>query len=175
MNIDVRRPKDDEYGAIVALQDKYVAANLDEKAKAGGFLSARFSPEQFRKVDERLRLIVGAEGNSIVAFLCSWLLEDCREQPIVSAMLAAEGMDTYALKACVAGPVCIDESQRGKGLLKLLYDKLASELTGRYVRMLIFVDVTNAGSIRAHEKIGFKTVVEFSRSEKQYVGMAKDV
>lgn len=78
------------------------------------------------------------------------------QAPVVLAMLAA-----YAGRenAYVYGPVCIAASERGQGLLALLYSAMR-EQHGR-AEAVLFIRRDNIGSLRAHERLGMREVAAF--------------
>ena len=56
------------------------------------------------------------------------------------------------------GQICIDKNYRGKGLFEILYQKHKSEYSKKYQLLITEISTSNYLSIRAHEKIGFKTI-----------------
>ena len=78
------------------------------------------------------------------------------QAPVVLAMLAAyAGND----KAYVYGPVCITDSERGQGLLALLYSAMREWHGG--AEAVLFIRRDNIGSLRAHERLGMREVAAF--------------
>jgi predicted GNAT family acetyltransferase len=55
------------------------------------------------------------------------------------------------------GPVCVAESERGKGLARALFEELRARLPGRPA--MLFVRADNAASLRAHRKMGMHDLV----------------
>ena len=78
------------------------------------------------------------------------------QAPVVLAMLAA-----YAGRenAYVYGPVCLADSERGRGLLALLYSAMREQQGG--AEAVLFIRRDNIGSLRAHERLGMREVAAF--------------
>jgi L-amino acid N-acyltransferase YncA len=85
------------------------------------------------------------------------------QAPVVLAMLAA-----YAGRenAYVYGPVCIADSERGQGLLALLYSAMREQHGG--AEAVLFIRRDNIGSVRAHERLGMREVAAFAFDGAQF-------
>ena len=57
------------------------------------------------------------------------------------------------------GPVCVAETERGKGLAGALFEELQSYMRGRSA--MTFVRADNAPSLRAHRKMGMRELGTF--------------
>ena len=57
------------------------------------------------------------------------------------------------------GPVCVAETERGKGLAAALFDILQTHMGGRPA--MTFVRADNAPSLRAHRKMGMQDLGTF--------------
>jgi len=78
------------------------------------------------------------------------------QAPVVLAMLAAYAGSENAY---VYGPVCIADSERGHGLLALLYAAMRAQ-HGR-AEAVLFIRRDNIGSLRAHARLGMREVAAF--------------
>jgi len=67
-----------------------------------------------------------------------------------------KALDTY--KYYVMGQVCVSKNYRGLGLFDQLYQKHREVYSNEYDFILTEVSVRNKRSLRAHERVGFKTV-----------------
>ncbi|UQV43606.1 hypothetical protein KIV45_16835 [Janthinobacterium lividum] len=85
------------------------------------------------------------------------------QAPVVLAMLAA-----YAGRenAYVYGPVCIADSERGQGLLALLYSAMREQHGG--AEAVLFIRRDNIGSLSAHERLGMREVADFAFDGAQF-------
>ena len=85
------------------------------------------------------------------------------QAPVVLATLAAYAGSENAY---VYGPVCIAESERGQGLLALLYSAMRAQHGG--AEAVLFIRRDNIGSLRAHERLGMREVAAFAFDGAQF-------
>ncbi|MGK5075525.1 N-acetyltransferase family protein [Janthinobacterium sp. ZB1P44] len=124
----------------------------------GGSLTGEFSRDNVASMAAGQSPVVVARraaDGPVVGVLFS-AAQATAQAPVVLAMLAAyRGSDT----AYVYGPVCIADSERGQGLLSLLY----SAMRARHgdAEAVLFIRRDNIGSLRAHERLGMREVAAF--------------
>ena len=97
---------EDDLEGILALQDR-------NQPDWGGTLSARFSREWFKAAIATMPVVVARYEGRVVGYLVSSPLSANADVPIVQAMLAAY---RGARDAYVYGPICVEETKRGRGL-----------------------------------------------------------
>lgn len=85
------------------------------------------------------------------------------QAPVLQAMLAAHAASENAY---VYGPVCIAASERGQGLLALLYSAMRQLHGG--AEAVLFIRRDNLGSRRAHERLGMREVAGFDFDGAQF-------
>lgn len=122
----------------------------------GGSLTGEFPPA---KVEAMIRggmpVVVARREERVVGVLFSAAV-DAPGPPSVRAMLGAwPGSPT----AYIYGPVCIADTERGRGLLPRLYAVLREQLPRR--EAILFIRRDNLASIRAHERLGMREVAGF--------------
>ncbi|MQR00592.1 GNAT family N-acetyltransferase [Glaciimonas soli] len=83
--------------------------------------------------------------------------------PSVLAMLAVWPGEPDAY---VYGPVCIAESERGRGLLPQLYAELLKHCANR--EAVLFIRNDNIGSLKAHERLNMHKVGSFILENDDY-------
>ena len=177
--MNFRRAAQDDLSAILGLLEANLADNLSVEERKSGFLSAKFTRAQVAEMANDLGIIVADDGRGIVGFVCASPLEFNRQFPLLAAMLQHFDRLHYGgkpLSACPAfmyGPVCVDRSQRGKGLLRGLYERLLIEVTGKYDVGVAFVARGNPHSLRAHvDGLGMADVGEFEFGGRAYAIVA---
>ncbi|MGK5048732.1 N-acetyltransferase family protein [Janthinobacterium sp. GB4P2] len=124
----------------------------------GGSLTGEFSRDKVAAMaDGQSPVIVAlhAADGPVVGVLFSAATATV-QAPVVLAMLAAYAGSENAY---VYGPVCIADSERGQGLLALLYSAMR-EQHGR-AEAVLFIRRDNIGSLRAHERLGMREVAAF--------------
>jgi len=134
---------------ILDLQDR----NLAER---GGALSTGFSRAWFEGVIAAMPVILARRAGRLAGYLVSSPLAIYGQVAIVQAMLRAY---PGAPDAYVYGPICVDETERGRGLAGLLFADLRARLPGR--EGVLFIRRDNAPSLRAHARMGMREVGAF--------------
>jgi predicted GNAT superfamily acetyltransferase len=146
--IAVATPTD--IAGIVALQD-------ENQPEHGGILSVRFPRAWIEGAVADQSIIVARRNGAIAGYVISGELAAQTHVPVIQAMLRAyrPPAGTY-----MYGPVCIAQSERGKGIAGALFESLRARLPGR--DSITFIRADNAVSRRAHAKMGMKEVAEFT-------------
>lgn len=100
-------------------------------------------------------IVVATEQETLTGVLFSAEKRDASAPPAVAMLQAYPGEPN----AYVYGPVCIDASMRGKGILEKLVGCLEKAVGGR--QGILFINAGNEASLRAHERLGMRRVAEF--------------
>lgn len=155
IHIDVATETDID--AIMALQ----AANQTSR---GGMLSAELPRSRIVAMMRAMPLIVARNGQGIAGFLMAAPRAMSADIPIVKAMFAAYAgsRDAY-----VYGPICVDATERGKGLAQAMFARLKQQLPTR--EGVLFIRGDNEASLKAHIRMGMREVAGFEFSESTYV------
>src|SRR5471032_137964 len=131
----------------------------------GGSLTGEFPYEKVVQMAEGGAPVIVARrvaGGPVVGVLFS-AAKDTAQAPALLAMLEA-----YAggPSAYVYGPVCIADSERGQGLLALLYEAMRARHPGG--EAVLFIRRDNIGSLRAHQRLGMAEVAGYVLDGEQY-------
>ena len=113
--------------------------------------------------------------DSVVGFLCAFQSNFDHQSPVIRKMIEKSQLAEYqgklinTYRTFYYGPVCIDRSQRGRGLLQALYEILKREIASRFDFGIAFVAKNNVRSLRAHEeKLRMTRVGDFEVAGKSY-------
>jgi predicted GNAT family acetyltransferase len=68
------------------------------------------------------------------------------------------------------GPVCVAETQRGKGLAGELFQVLQTHMAGRPA--MTFIRADNTPSLRAHRKMGMSELGAFVTDDVSYIALS---
>ena len=139
----------DDIDAILNLQER----NLPDR---GGTLSARFSHAWFKAAIAAMPVIVARRAGRVVGYLVSSPLAAQAEVPVVQAMLHAY---PGASDAYVYGPICVEKTERGRGVAGRMFAALRARLAGR--EGVLFIRRDNDASLQAHARMGMCEVAEF--------------
>lgn len=137
----IAQATEDDVDAIVDLQERNLLS-------AGGTLSARFSAEWFGAAIQAMPVIV-ARGAALVGYLISSPVSAFAEVAVVQAILKKY---RGASDACIYGPICVDEVERGRGVANSMFAFLRARLPGR--EGILFIRRDNMASLRAHTRMG---------------------
>ena len=175
MALVFRRLNDEDHAGVLALQEANLFDNLSAAARKEGFLSARFSREQFVRMDRDVGVLVARDAEPVVGYLCASGVELNRQFPLLLAMIERYSQVTFRGRALadqktfVYGPVCVDRAHRGCGVLRGLFRALLREIPGRFDVGVAFVAEDNQRSLAVHiAGLGMDDVGEFEFKGKRY-------
>lgn len=150
-NIIIKVATSEDLDGIIKLQKENQIAQ-------GGSLSAELSYTQIKEMMSDMPQIVALADNQIVGFLLttSQSVNKKRNVAIVDAMFASfkGNKDSY-----IYGPICVSNSQRGKGLAQLLFKELLNKKPNK--EGILFIKSDNEASLKAHKKMGMYKVSSF--------------
>jgi hypothetical protein len=73
------------------------------------------------------------------------------------------------------GPVCIDKSVRGSGLLEEIFDFSREHMAKRFPILVTFINKINPRSYAAHtRKLGLEVIQEFEYNSNRYYELVYD-
>ena len=160
---------------MLALQEDNLFDNLPPEARRDGFLSARFTREQFAQMDADVAVVVAADAGRVAGYLCASGIDFNRQFPLLAAMIARYpdlsfgGRPLSEQTTCVYGPACVDRGFRRRGVLRGLYQALLHELAGRFDSGVAFVSKDNPRSLAAHvDGLRMSDIGEFEFKTRQY-------
>jgi len=164
-----------DYEQVLALQEVNLFDNLSDEARRNGYLSARFSAEDFARMDQDVAVIVAADDATLAGYACASSVELSRKVPILSAMidrfdeLALHGVTLARLRVFVSGPVCVAQQYRGSGVLRGLHRTANAQAAARYDAGVGFVAKSNPRSHAAHVRgLGMQSIGEFRYNANAY-------
>jgi len=138
-----------------------------ESARHGGALWGDFPAERIRAWIERnqqdqmpVLLAEGEQGLVAVVFTGASHRQD-DPLPALMAGLHQGGAPFYFY-----GPVCIHPRARGQGLLGALKAELDRRLPG--LKPLLFIQATNAASMKAHQRLGLSIEASFEHQGHRF-------
>lgn len=138
--------------------DGIIKLQTANQASQGGTLSGGLTANQIQEMMSDMPQIVAIVNNEIVGFLLttSQAVNNNRKVPIVDAMSAAY---TGSADSYIYGPICVSQTQRGKGLAQLMFQQLLKIEPNR--EGMLFIKSDNIASLKAHEKMGMHKVSNF--------------
>jgi GNAT superfamily N-acetyltransferase len=156
----IARALNSDVAGIVLLQE----SNMRDK---GGALSVRLPPDWLEAAIAQMPIMAARRNGTIVGYVVSSALSAQAEIPIVAAMLRAY---PGAPGAYIYGPICVAETERGRGLAAAMVEALRRQLPGR--EGFTFIRADNAVSREVHRKLGMREAAHFTHEGTGYVVVA---
>jgi len=154
---------------ILDLQNANHRENLSsELKKRNGFVTVKHDLELLKKMKNCAQQIVALENNQVVGYALAMHNELKNAVPVLMPMfdvfegIEYENSTLEKLNYYVMGQICVAEAYRGKGVFKALYEKHKEVYAPHHDLCITEVSSSNPRSMRAHEKVGFKTIHTFS-------------
>jgi len=162
---------------ILALQERNLFANLSEADRGDGFVTTIFTPtliQEFVAIDG---VFVAEHADRVVgyAFGGPWSMYDRWPIfPVMTANFPTLWFDHQPLNRETSfqyGPICLDRSVRGSGLLPQLFATVCAAFTP--LIGTTFINRRNARSMRAHTRtLGLTVVDHFEFNDQSYAILA---
>jgi hypothetical protein len=168
--------------ATLKLHAKYQVDNIAQEDKADGFVTTSFTKEELTQlILEEQGLFIAKNEDEVLAYIMagSWgfwsqwamfeyMIADLENLEYLGETLSTENSYQY-------GPVCIDKSIRGSGMLEHLFDMARVEMAKRYPILVTFVNKINTRSYEAHKrKLGLTVIQEFKYNGNEYYQFVHD-
>ncbi len=157
---------------ILALQKKNLpdAIAADEK-RDQGFVTVRHDLTLLEAMHERYPHVIAKSQNQVIGYALV-MLKSFRERiPILIPMFEEIDRLSYAGKGLaeaayvVMGQICIDKAFRGQGVFAGLYEYMKKQCQEKFDFVITEVAISNTRSLRAHSKVGFTLLKEYTASD----------
>lgn len=167
---------------VLDLQSKYHVDTILQEDKKDGFVTTAFTKENLEKlIREEKGLHVVEIKSKIVAYVmvASWdywsnwpffvhMIEHLHELSYLGQVLNKENSYQY-------GPICIDKSVRGQGVLEEIFEFSRKQMKDRYPILITFINKINPRSYAAHvNKLNLEVIHEFEYNNNQYDELVYD-
>lgn len=153
---------------ILELQQRNLAANLDDaELRSQGFVTVRHTEEDLRKMNSIERHVIAVHNNRVIAYLLAMTPASRHDIPVLVPMfnmidsIAYHDQPVANAKYIVVGQACVDKSHRGTGVFDKIYNYYARSFRSRYDYIVTEIDARNTRSLKAHNRVGFRTVKEY--------------
>jgi GNAT superfamily N-acetyltransferase len=157
--------KTDELEQILVLQQQNLrGVNNATTEKEQGFVTVTHTLEILRQMHQLAPGII-VKDDDILAGFALVMLKECSDLvPELFSLYAGLNKLQYKGKPLseyhfyVMGQVCVAAAYRGKGIFDMLYHKHREVYQHKYDFVLTEIATRNTRSMRAHERVGFKTI-----------------
>lgn len=180
MNLEIAKVEDID--KVLELHDRYQIDSINEDDKKDGFITTVFTKEELTTLieEENGLFIVKKEGEVVAYCMCaSWqfwskwpmfihMMKDLPKLEYLGQTLSVDNSYQY-------GPVCVDKSVRGSGVLEKLFDFAREEMNKKYPILVTFINKINQRSYEAHtRKLGLEVIQEFDFNNNNYYELVYD-
>jgi hypothetical protein len=167
---------------ILALHYRYQINSINEDDKKDGFVTTAFTKEQLTYLIEHEKgVFIARKEGEVVAYVMSASWDFWSAWPIFEQMLQSLEALTYLGQKITAqnsyqyGPVCVDKSVRGSGILERLFEFAREQMSKRYPILVTFINKINPRSFNAHtQKLGLEVIAEFEFNNNHYYELVYD-
>ncbi|HKO81297.1 MAG TPA: GNAT family N-acetyltransferase [Chitinophagaceae bacterium] len=150
---------------ILQLQEENLAKNIDEtEIQSQGFVTLRHDLNILEQMHGLAPSIIIKDDDKVVAYALT-MLRECRQLiPDLEPMFALIDKLSWCGKPLndhsfyVMGQVCVAKPYRGQGLFDELYKHHKKIYQSEFDLIITEIATRNQRSIRAHERVGFKTI-----------------
>jgi GNAT superfamily N-acetyltransferase len=150
---------------ILRLQKENLKQSIDEaEMKTQGFVTIHHDLDTLSQMHGLAPSVIIKDNNEVVAYALT-MLRDCRQLiPDLETMFALfdklnwSGKPLNDYSFYVMGQVCVAKAYRGQGLFDELFRHHKKIYQSQFDLFITEIATRNRRSIRAHERVGFKTI-----------------
>ncbi|WP_010177408.1 GNAT family N-acetyltransferase [Aquimarina agarilytica] len=153
---------------ILAIQKENHLDNVSiSNKKERGFVTVKHDFEVLKKLNSKARQIIVSDKNEVIGYALVMLKEFKDLIPVLIPMFTLfesiqyRGKKLSELNYYVMGQICIADGYKRKGLFEKLYLKHKEVYSEQFEYCITEVSSSNIPSMKAHEKVGFKTISTF--------------
>ncbi len=174
-NFNFRRAKPADFPQVLAIQSQNLRWNLDETQQQQGFLSVEYGAKDLAAINDGLGIFVATQGDRLLAYAMAETNEFAASVPIIAQMVSRfhgarfEEQSLLDLRYLIYGPVCIDRTARGAGLLNGLLRAMSAALSTEFDLGIAFIAQSNLHSYHAHvRKNNMRVIDEFEFDGRRF-------
>jgi L-amino acid N-acyltransferase YncA len=157
---------------ILILQFENLKINLtDQEIAQQGFVTVKHDLDLLREMNDAYPHIVAKSEGRVVGYAFVMLKSIAHKVPILGNLFAKinqvnfRGLPLKQSSFFVMGQICIEKGYRGKDIFSGLYQTMKGQMQDHFQYIITEVAAKNTRSIRAHEKVGFESILKYP-SEK---------
>ncbi len=172
----------DDIDNVLKLHSKYQVDSILEEDKKDGFVTTAFTKEELTDlINQEQGLFIAIKDDEVIAYVmsASWqfwsrwpmfqfMIKDLQNLEYLGQTLTVDNSYQY-------GPVCVDKSVRGSGVLEELFDFAREEMEKKYPILVTFINKINPRSYEAHtRKLNLEVIQEFEFNNNNYYELVYD-
>lgn len=175
-DIQLKNAELSEIDDILNLHNRYQINSITEEDKVDGFVTTAFTKEQLSNlIIKENGLFIAKKNEIVIAYIMAASWSFWSSSPVQAYMIKNlsnydfNGMLLNTNNSYQYGPICIEKSHRGSGLLETIFYFALGSMSKRYPILVTFVNQTNPRSLCAHiEKLGLSELGKFNFNNNTY-------
>jgi hypothetical protein len=179
MDIQLKNAELSEIDDVLKLHYRYQIDSIAEEDKTDGFVTTPFTKEQIADlINKEKGLFVAKKDGGVVAYVMAASWGFWSAWPMFAFMIKKlpnieyNGQILSIENSYQYGPICIDKSVRGTGVLEKIFEFAKSKMSERFPILVTFVNKTNERSYQAHKrKLGLDVIQQFEFNGNSYYEM----
>ncbi|GFO64285.1 hypothetical protein M1B72_12670 [Geomonas paludis] len=165
---------------VLALHSKFQIDTIKEEDKKDGFVTTAFTKDQLSElILGENGLFIAKDDGVVVAYVMAASWHFWSTHPVQAYMIGQlhhykfNGETLTAENSYQYGPICIDTTVRGAGVLEKIFAYALESMSQRYPILVTFINKTNPRSLSAHiKKLGLSVLNEFQFNNNSYYWLA---
>lgn len=160
---------------VMKLQKENLPKNISEtEARREGFVTVDHDMETLRDMNTPYGHTLAWSGEALAGYALTMETHFRDRIPILFPMfelldgIPCEGRLLKDWHYFVMGQVCVAKAFRGKGVFGGLYQNMKERLSTHFDWVVTEISTRNPRSIRAHEKVGFKNIYEYTDPDGEH-------
>lgn len=154
---------------ILELQRVNLPENISsEELEDQGFVTVRHTLDLLSDMNAAEPQIIAKDGDRVVGYALVMLASFAQRVPVLIPMfelldsLSYNGRKLADCTYYVVGQVCVAKSHRGQAVFDGMYEQHRRQMSDRYDYLITEVATRNRRSLRAHARVGFRTIHQFT-------------
>jgi hypothetical protein len=157
---------DDELRQIQQLQQSNLPKNISkEEFRSQGFVTFQHDLKTLQEFHKLAPSVIVKDVEKVVAYALTVVNEARHIFPPMESLFALlersqwKNKPFHQYRFYEMGQVCVAKEYRGKGIFEMLYQQHKKSYSNKYDLLVTKISTKNNRSLKAHEKVGFETIV----------------
>lgn len=170
---------EEELNQILELQASNHYSQISKETKLEeGFVTVRHTLKLLKTISGNFQHSIAKANDKVVGYALMMLKEKGNEIQELKIMfelldsLSFKGVKLADCKYCVMGQVCIDKDYRGHGVFENLYQNLKRQISKHFSLLITEISTSNLRSLRAHTRLGFVSIHQYTDEIDEWVVVA---
>lgn len=167
---------DDEVAQILALnRANHRSVLSDDEKRDAGFLTLLYTERMVRDLQRHMPTVIVKAGDVVAGYAHALPpSEGNKIDPHLQAMvdqvnpIVLDGRPLSEHRYYLMAGICVHANYRGKGVFQMLYEGHRQFYGERYEMLVTDISVSNARSMRAHERTGFRTIHKYRDQQDEW-------